>query len=299
MNTADSGVVMVSCTIDDGSLEPRNFIYLTDDGGRTWETHGAPEGELYMLDSSQGWILGKDIFWSDDGGRGWTKVKTVSWEGQFSFVSPNEGWAVAFADDETALVTTSDGGETWQIIEPLTAAPDTGGTSETSTTCELTATGSVTAFNRPSFAAEEFADLPGNMPLRVAGRTDDGWWGFDPAYAQAANIGVFRLRWVPPDSAIELDGDCESVPLVEGPKPGICFTMPMSETSIYALPDTSEDVLIVLNAGDYVEVEGRYGEGWMRVDLSEGSIGMPTKGWMEASSVNFNCPNTNLGEVTP
>jgi hypothetical protein len=37
----------------------------------------------------------------------------------------------------------------------------------------------------------------------------------------------------------------------------------------------------------------------MRVDVSEGSIGMPTKGWMEASSVNFNCPDTNLGEVTP
>jgi photosystem II stability/assembly factor-like uncharacterized protein len=299
MNTADSGVVMVSCTIDDGSREPRNFIYLTDDGGRTWETHGAPEGELYMLDSSQGWILGRDIFWSDDGGRGWTKVKTVSWEGQFSYISPNEGWAVAIADDETALVTTSDGGETWQIIEPLTAASDTGRISETSTTCELIATGSVTAFNRPSFAAEEFADLPGNMPLRVEGRTPEGWWGFDPAYAQAANIGVFRLRWVPPDSAIELDGNCENVPLVEGPKPGICFTMPMSETPIYALPDTSEDILIVLNAGDYVEVEGRYGDDWMRVDLSEGSIGMPTKGWMEASSVNFNCPDTDLGEVTP
>jgi photosystem II stability/assembly factor-like uncharacterized protein len=299
MHSLSSGSMMLSCTTDGGTQDERNFIYITDDGGRSWETHEIPGGQMLFLNPSQGWILGKDIFWSDDGGRGWTKVKTVSWEGQFSFVSPNKGWAVAIADDVTALVTTSDGGETWQIIESITAASDTGGTNETSATCKLTATGSVTAFNRPSFAAEEFADLPGNMPLRVGGRSPDGWWGFDPAYAQAANIGVFRLRWVPPDSTIELDGDCESVPLVEGPKPGICFTMPMSETLIYALPDTSEDVLVVLNAGDYVEVEGRYGEDWMRVDLSEGNIGMPTKGWMEASFVNFNCPDTNLGEVTP
>jgi hypothetical protein len=73
----------------------------------------------------------------------------------------------------------------------------------------------------------------------------------------------------------------------------------MSETPIYALPDTSADVLVVLNAGDYVEVEGRYGADWMRVDLSEGNIDMPTKGWMDASSVNFNCPDSNLAEVTP
>ncbi len=299
MHSLNSGSIMLSCITEDGTQNQRNFIYITDDGGRTWETHEIPGGQMLFLNPSQGWILGKDIYWSDDGGRGWTKVKTVSWDGQFSFVSPNDGWAVATSEDETALVTTSDGGETWQIIEPLTTVPSASGTSVAGSMCELTAVGSVTAFNRPSFAAEEFADLPGNMPLRVAGRTDDGWWGFDPAYAQAANIGVFRLRWVPPDSDIELDGDCESVTLVEGPKPGICFTMPMSETPIYALPGTSEDILIVLNAGDYVEVEGRYGEDWMRVDLSEGSIGMPTKGWMEASSVNFNCPDTNLGEVTP
>ena len=285
--------------IGDGTQNQQIFIYITDDGGTTWETHEIPGGKMLFLNPLQGWILGKDIYWSDDGGRGWTKVKTVSWEGKFSFVSPSEGWAVATSEDETALVATSDGGETWQIIEPLTAVSNASGISETSTTCELTATGSVTAFNRPSFAAEEFADLPGNMPLRVGGRTPDGWWGFDPAYAQAANIGVFRLRWVPPDSLIQLDGDCENVTLVEGPKPGICFTMPMSGTPVYALPDPSEDIIIVLNTGDYVEVEGRYGADWMRVDLSEGSLGMPTKGWMESSSVNFNCPDTNLGEVTP
>ena len=299
MHSADSGAVMVSCDIESGPMEPNHFVYLTNDGGATWETHRSPEGQLTLIDPSRGWLFGRDIYWSDDGGRGWSKIKTVSWDGQFSFVSESLGWAIARSDDEIALVRTFDGGETWTLMEPRVSGTSIGETSGTDIPCELSAISYVTAFRRPSYSAEEFAEIPRGTPLLVQARTANDWVGFDPEYAQAANIGVFRLRWVSLDSAIELSGDCADVPIVEGPAPGICFTMPMSETPIYALPDTSADVLVVLNAGDYVEVEGRYGADWMRVDLSEGNIGIPTKGWMEASSVNFNCPDTNLGEVTP
>ena len=46
-------------------------------------------------------------------------VKTVNWDGQFSFVTRDAGWAVARNADEIAFLTTSDGGETWQEIEAV------------------------------------------------------------------------------------------------------------------------------------------------------------------------------------
>jgi len=48
----------------------------------------------------------------------WVKIKTVNWDGQFSFVNQKFGWAVAIANDSIALVFTQDGGRTWQLIEP-------------------------------------------------------------------------------------------------------------------------------------------------------------------------------------
>ncbi len=299
MHSNETGAVMVSCNLKSSTQDPRNLVYLTDDGGATWETHGAPDGQLTFLRPSHGWLFGKDIYWSDDGGRSWSKIKTVSWDGQFSFVSESLGWAIARSGEEIALVRTFEGGETWTLMEPRISGTSIGETSGTDTPCELRAVSYVTAFRRPSFSAEEFAELPRDTPLRVQARTADDWVGFDPAYAQAANIGVFRFRWVSLDSAIELSGDCADIPLVEGPAPGICFTMPMVETPIYELPDTSSDVIIVLNAGDYVEVEGRYGGDWMRVDLDVGNIDLPGQGWMESANVNFNCPNMDLPEVTP
>ena len=46
------------------------------------------------------------------------QVQGVSWDGQFSFVSQQLGWAVARSETEIALVKTENGGESWSIIEP-------------------------------------------------------------------------------------------------------------------------------------------------------------------------------------
>ena len=59
--------------------------------------------------------------------------------------------------------------------------------------CMLTANGEVTAYKRPSLEAEVFAIMPVGMPFYVEAYTAEGWIGFDPAYAQAANIG--QVRW--------------------------------------------------------------------------------------------------------
>ena len=294
----ETGALSMVCVLEDGQGS-ENFVLLTDDGGLTWESHQAPEGKLLLLEPAKGWILGRDIHWSDNGGRDWDYVKSVSWDGQFSFVNDLEGWAVARSEDEIALVITRDGGQSWALIEPSTNEPIRAETSGEIGYCKLVAVGPVTAYRRPSFAATEFAEVPVDIILEALAQTSDGWIGFDPATAQAANIGVFRLRWVPPGSALEMSEDCASLPIVEGPKPGICFTMPMSETPIYSSPDTSTEVVATLVLEDYVEVEGRYGSDWVRVDLSEGNLAMPIMGWMESFHLNLNCPNMDLPEVSP
>jgi photosystem II stability/assembly factor-like uncharacterized protein len=64
------------------------------------------------------------MYSSADGGRTWTYVKTVNWDvmtdswwdGQFSFVDPQHGWAIP---NFNALMNTVDGGRTWALIEPV------------------------------------------------------------------------------------------------------------------------------------------------------------------------------------
>jgi photosystem II stability/assembly factor-like uncharacterized protein len=58
------------------------------------------------------------MYRSADGGRTWSHVKVVNWDGQFSFVDPQNGWAVARENNDVALVKTSDGGGTWVQIMP-------------------------------------------------------------------------------------------------------------------------------------------------------------------------------------
>ena len=52
------------------------------------------------------------------GGISWVAVKNVNWDGQFSFIDSENGWAVARNLDDIALVYSTDGGQNWKIIEP-------------------------------------------------------------------------------------------------------------------------------------------------------------------------------------
>ena len=71
-----------------------------------------------MRNSNEGWALRRNIYFTKDGGNSWTKVKTVNWDGQFSFVSKHLGWAVARNEGEIALVRTTDDGNLWVQLEP-------------------------------------------------------------------------------------------------------------------------------------------------------------------------------------
>jgi len=108
------GAVAVSCRTGLNL----NYIYTTQDGGETWESHLYPGGELSLLSPRTAFAFDRHIHQTLDGGQSWEFVKTVQWDGQFNFVSEQIGWAVARDGDALALVTTTNGGKTWSLLKP-------------------------------------------------------------------------------------------------------------------------------------------------------------------------------------
>jgi hypothetical protein len=165
--------------------------------------------------------------------------------------------------------------------------------------CELVAGEQLIVYQRPSTLSETFSTLPSGASLPVEARTADGWLAFNPGVAQAANIGVFRYRWIDPSAGYSLQGDCQAVPEVVGPPPGICFTMPMEDVPVYDAPDTAATVLATLILEDYAAVQGLTSEGWARVDLAPGNLGLDIQGWIPSSTLNVNGPCESLPVLAP
>ena len=288
------GTFIVTCHLKSGLVS--DLAYSTQDNGSTWQTSSFPGGELSLQADGFGWAFGMEISKTLDFGLTWERVKIVSWDGQFSFIDHNRGWAVARSGEEIALVQTIDGGKTWQEIDPVVAPSMTISQKEA---CLLSASSAVIAYNRPSLQAEPFGDLPVGMSLYATARTADGWIGFDPGYAQAANIGVFHHRWVQEGPAIDLEGSCDSLPIVVGPPPGICFNMFMTDAPLLEQPLPNAAVLHLISSADYAMVIGKSADGWLKIDLSVGNIGQDIEGWVEGMNANINGPCTDLPIIEP
>ncbi len=167
--------------------------------------------------------------------------------------------------------------------------------------CDITAAAEgAIAYTRPSTAAQEFASM-GNadLPNQVLARTADGWLGFDPHKAQAANIGVFRLRWVQA-SQVTTAGDCDAVEVVVGPLPNVCYDMPMEDTPVYTQPEGTSTLITTLAVEQYAAVLGTTAsQDWAKLDLSVGNIGLSQQGWVDAGSLNMNGPCDPLPVLVP
>ena len=116
--SASRAVVGASCRTGEGGGRV-SLLFSTDDSGSTWKSLAYPGGDLLFIDSQTGWAVDHNIYRTTDAGEHWEKVKTVSWSGQFSFISPSLGWAVAHGDGTEALVRTLDGGSTWLLLKPF------------------------------------------------------------------------------------------------------------------------------------------------------------------------------------
>ncbi len=161
--------------------------------------------------------------------------------------------------------------------------------------CEFMAIKAVTAYARPSAQASIFGQIAPGERLRVGGMTADGWLGFDPAVAQAANVGPFRLRWVQKNDALVLQGACDAshVPIVANLPPNACFEMFMEETKVFSAANKSSAVIVTAKPGDYAQVVAANNQ-WLQLDLSVASIKQAKTGWIDRSAANFNGPCDRL-----
>ena len=113
-------VFLVCSDYDLDQITKSQFYYKTVDDGFNWDIYDAPQGYVYHINAEVLYTISDYIYRSEDGGQSWDPVKSVYWEGQFSFIDRDTAWAVAYdqEDNEYALVKTTDGCNSFSIIEP-------------------------------------------------------------------------------------------------------------------------------------------------------------------------------------
>lgn len=166
--------------------------------------------------------------------------------------------------------------------------------------CTLVTSVMAPVYARPSDQADVFAEVGAGFETVVTTRTVDGWAGFDPGVAQAANIGIFRSRWIFFEDA-SFSGGCLSLPEESWtPDPVACYTMPMESVQVHADADVTSDVLAALEIQDFAAVLGLTSDGWAQVDLGLGNTGLTGIGWMDQAALNLNgSACSSLPSVSP
>lgn len=131
--TPQEGVFLTVCWDYQTDAQQAFFTSMTN-GQVTYTPLPSVVDSLVFFTPQQGLALGCrdwgapdplqcDILATADGGQTWTVVKTVNWDGDFFFLDPLNGWAVARNGSQIALVRTDDGGHTWQLLQPIVSTP--------------------------------------------------------------------------------------------------------------------------------------------------------------------------------
>ncbi len=116
-----AGTIRLSCQCGSGENPLiKTYLYQTSDGGKSWEIEYIPVGEFHTISPGVYYVIGREIYRSDDGGVNWDKIKTVYWDGQLSFVGDQLALGIAHKtnDYEDALVKTINGCRTFSLIKP-------------------------------------------------------------------------------------------------------------------------------------------------------------------------------------
>lgn len=105
------------------------WLYISKDNGPLEGRRlPMPFGSLTFVSPDEGWMVGSPqndlaapggIYHTQDGGRTWAMVIATAWQGRADFVDAEMGWVVAQSADKLALVTTQDGGVSWQVLQPV------------------------------------------------------------------------------------------------------------------------------------------------------------------------------------
>ncbi len=90
-----------------------------------------------------------------------------------------------------------------------------------STQCILTMTEPTLAYRHPDMT-QVFGTLAAGESVEATARNVLGWYGFDPGIAQAGNVGLDRLRWLPAGTAaghsIKASPGCATLTIVSYPE---------------------------------------------------------------------------------
>lgn len=165
--------------------------------------------------------------------------------------------------------------------------------------CQADATVDFSVYTRPSLLADIFGTLSPGLTVTITGRTADGWLGFDPGVAQAANMGVFRLRWIPPGASVGLTGNCAGVPIESWvPAPGVCYDMPMEAVEVHASADPGSSVSATVNVGQFLAITGRTPTGWLFVNGDTGNV-PGVIGFIAELTMNANGPCDSIPTINP
>ena len=154
--------------------------------------------------------------------------------------------------------------------------------SQAGRTCARVTAQPATLYRRPATDAPRFGQTAAGEKLTLLARTADGWVGFDPSVAQAANVGIFRLRWLP-QSALAPGADCADLPLVTAPPAG-CLLMASHPVPVRAQPAAGAAVLSTIPTGSYAQVSvADVTGGWLKVTVP----GQAQPGYVAEADINF------------
>jgi photosystem II stability/assembly factor-like uncharacterized protein len=141
------GYLTVTCRRNHDKPADLAWLYVSQDRGVSWTPRTLPpadalfiEGsylghriyDVLFVDAQRGWAytqsayqapdgaqaFARTLYRTQDGGLSWERLMFTSWQGLFHFINSELGWALAYADDEFALLRTQDGGDTWRQLEP-------------------------------------------------------------------------------------------------------------------------------------------------------------------------------------
>jgi len=124
---AQAGFLPMTCLNYD-SGQYTSYLYKTGDGGKTWAVEELP-GEYKaaaFLNPESGFVMvapnpegPRELYQTANSAATFTPTKSLNWTGEFSFVSAQAGWALATSQEGKALVQTTNGGQTWQVLTPV------------------------------------------------------------------------------------------------------------------------------------------------------------------------------------
>lgn len=152
------------------------------------------------------------------------------------------------------------------------------------------AVGFASCYQRPGTKFPTVGQLTSGEKPTLLARTTDGWVGSDPTTAQAANVGIFRLRWVRAAEAFGAAGQaCADLPLVQAPPAG-CLLMAAHPVPVRArAADKSPHIRVIL-AGSYARLRPQAsaaGKGWTEIETPGGRAG---SGYVAEADVNLSGP---------